>query len=107
MIHLSLTIESAHTQKFNADAAAKALLHGIDRIIAMPVALSVGGTIGPVQVEKKVAKFLDRFTDKLIQGQLDRRQLHYISIIEELYETLIHTFESPEFLSLLPAGGVH
>lgn len=107
MIHLSLTIESAHTHKFNADAVEKAVLHGIDRIIAMPVALSVGGTIGPIQVEKKVAKFLDKFTDKLIQGQLDRRQLHFISIIEELYEHLIQTLESPEFQSLLPAGSVH
>ena len=51
--------------------------------------------------------FTDKFTDKLIQGQLDRKQLRFISIIEELYETLIQTFESPEFISLLPAGGVY
>ena len=45
-------------------------------------------------------------TDKLIQGQLDRRLLHFISIIEELYEHLIHTFESLEFQSLLLVGDV-
>lgn len=107
MIHLSLTIDSSHNHKFNADSVERAVLHGIDRIIAMPVAIAVGGTIGPIQVEKKVSKFLDKFTDKLIQGQLDRKQLRFISIIEELYEHLIHTFESQEFQSLLPVGSVH
>ena len=105
MIHLTLTIDSANVHTFNIDAVEQHVLHGIDRIIAMPIALTVGGAIGPIQVEKKVSKFLDKITDKLIQGKLDRRLLHFISIIEELYETLIHTFESSEFLSLLPARG--
>lgn len=93
MIHLSLTINSAHNHTLNVDFVEKQLLHGIDRLIAIPVALSVG-VVAPVKVEKKVAKVLDSISDKLIQGKLDRHLLHFITIIEQLYQNLIHSFES-------------
>lgn len=93
MIHLSLTINSAHNHKLNADFVEQQLLHGIDRLIAIPVALSVG-VVAPVKVERKVSKILDSISDKLIQGKLDRHLLRFITIIEQLYQNLIHSFES-------------